>query len=106
MDEQLKIEIFEKALYIVKNSGKKDGIFYQLNKNGLDIFYADYDEILSIYYNLHLNAKPVLRASSDKVISIDESRSSSWIDEINKEFRRLMKINESGGAMGDIKNKS
>ena len=90
MEEQQKIEIYEKALFIVKNSGKQNGIYFHLDKNGLDIFYSEYNDILTVYFNLQLNSDPVLKAERGRVKFLNDSNSTNWIDMINREFRSLM----------------
>jgi hypothetical protein len=91
MEDQQKVELFDKAFFIVKNSGKKDGIYYHLDKNGLDIFYSEYADLLTVYYHLETHPDPVLQAKDGKIFNIiDIPESSSWIDVINKEFRALI----------------
>lgn len=93
MDDQQKVEIYEKAIYIAKNAGIKDGIYFKLEKNSLDIFYSEWDDLLSVYWKLN----PVLSARSGKFFRvIDDSYSQQWIDQINKEFRALMQKTKKG----------
>lgn len=88
MDNQQKIEIYEKALYIVKETGKKDGIYCHLEKNGLDIYYSEWDDLISIYWKINL----VMIAKGGKIVRIiDDTQLWPWVDIINKEFRNLIK---------------
>ena len=87
MDDQQKIEIYEKALFIVKEAGKKDGIYFHLEKNGMDIFYSEYDDLLSIYWK---NTFVFVSKRGTAAKIVNDAGIQFWIDQINKEFRALM----------------
>jgi hypothetical protein len=87
MDDQQRVEIYEKALFIVKESGKKDGIYCHLEKNGMDIFYSEYDDLLSVYWK-NTFVFVAKRGTAAKIMN--DLNLQAWIDQINKEFRVLM----------------